>query len=58
MYLDAVYENSDVIFNGFPMDAVGFLLNTEEHIRGFWWVVRGENLKTYSCEEYLEFMQD
>jgi hypothetical protein len=57
-YLDAVYENNDVIFNGFPMDVVGFLLKTEESVRQYYWIIRGETLGGFTSEQYLTFMKD
>ena len=56
-YLDAVYENNDVIFNGFPMDVVGFLLRTEESVRQYYWIIRGETLGGFTCEDYLKWMR-
>lgn len=56
-YLDAVYENNDVIFNSSPEETVEFLLATEEHIRQFYWIVRGETLSGHTCNDYLLWMR-
>ena len=57
MYLDAVYENQEIVFNGFPNDTVKFLLKEEEHVRQYYWVVRGETLSGYTCNDYLKWMR-
>jgi hypothetical protein len=55
-WLDAVYENNDVIHNSFPEDVVEFLMQTPEHIRQFYWIVRGETMVGYTCNDYLKWM--
>jgi hypothetical protein len=57
MYLDAIYENQEVIFNGSPDQAVKFLMATEEHIRQYYWIIRGESLEGYTCNDYLKWMR-
>lgn len=56
-YLDAVYENDDIIFNSSPEETVKFLLEKEERVRQFYWIIRGENLVGYSCKDYLLWMR-
>jgi hypothetical protein len=57
IYLDVVYENNDIILSAFPVDVVGFLLDTDESIRNFYWIVRGETGQGYTCEDYLKWMR-
>jgi hypothetical protein len=53
-YLDAVYENNDVIFIGNPQETVVFLLSKEESVRQFYWIFRGETLRGCTTSDYLK----
>lgn len=56
-YLDAVYQNNDVIFNSDPKETVEFLLSVPEHVRQYYWIIRGETLRGYTCNDYLKWMR-
>jgi hypothetical protein len=56
-YLDAVYENQDVIFNSNPQETVKFLLAKEESVRQYYWIIQGETLIGYTCNDYLKWMR-
>lgn len=56
-YLDVVYENNDIIFNSSPQETVNFLLEKEEHVRQYYWIIRGETLQGYTADDYLKWMR-
>lgn len=55
MYLDAVKDaNGVIIFNTLPGHIVNILATMTEEARELYTVMRGQNLREYSVQEYLD----
>lgn len=55
MHLDAVHDQNGVlIFNTLPGHIVNILATMTEEARELYTVTRGQNLKQYTVQEYLD----